>query len=65
MTGKPVFDLTYNGAPIGTYATARECANAFHEHRTLTRPAPDRWGYAIASDGAEISIKRLLQLAAA
>jgi hypothetical protein len=60
------FVLRYAGETIGLFATARECANAYNEHRTLTRPngfSKREPRYRVTLAGERVTVGRLLVLA--
>jgi hypothetical protein len=57
------FELVYDGTTIGRFPTARECANAFHRHRTVTIPAVNIAKYRIKRGNELVGIRRLLRWA--
>jgi hypothetical protein len=58
-----IFELAYDDVEIGSFMTARECADAFHRHRTLTVPPVDITKYSIKRGNEPVGIKRLLRWA--
>jgi hypothetical protein len=59
------FLLSYNSRPIGSFSTARECADEYRRHQALLQPTIDpttKLRYSVAHGLVQIGINQLMEL---